>query len=162
MVADMHIMVAEDDQRLARLLERGLSRQGHVVDVVHNGPEALALGASGNFDVLVLDVMMPGLDGFTVVRGIRGQAVTIPVLMLTARSGVDDRVRGLENGADDYLVKRLRSRSCSRVSTRWRAAAARPRSYGSASSRLTCSAARRRGTTSPLTSDRLSFGCSST
>src|SRR5438128_930832 len=101
----MHLLVAEDDRRLARLLERGLAGEGHVVDVVHDGDEALALASDGEFDVLILDVMMPGLDGFSVVRKLRNQHVATPALMLTARGEVDDRVHGLDAGADDYMVK---------------------------------------------------------
>ena len=101
----MHVLVAEDDRRLARVIERVLREEGHVVDLAFDGENALALAAENTFDVAVLDVMMPRLDGFAVLRELRGRGVATPVLMLTARGEVDDRVRGLDLGADDYLVK---------------------------------------------------------
>lgn len=101
----MHVLVAEDDRRLARVIARVLTEEGHVVDTVHSGVDALALAAEGTFDVLVLDVMMPGLDGFAVLEELRRQRISTPVLMLTARGEIEDRVRGLDLGADDYLTK---------------------------------------------------------
>ncbi len=81
----MHVLLAEDDRRLARVVERVLTEDGHVVDLAHTGDDALGLGAEGTFDVLVLDVMMPGPDGFTVLERLRRAGITTPVLMLTAR-----------------------------------------------------------------------------
>lgn len=101
----MHLLVAEDDVRLAHLLERGLKSEGHVVDLAHDGDEALVMGLEAHFDALVLDVMMPGIDGVEVVRRLRDRRVMTPILLLTARDEVEDRVRGLDSGADDYLVK---------------------------------------------------------
>ncbi len=101
----MHILVAEDDVRLARVLKRVLEEDGHVVDVAPDGPRAMSLGSEDGIDVMVLDVMLPGADGFEVCRHLRLAGVKTPILMLTARSGVEDRVRGLDAGADDYLVK---------------------------------------------------------
>lgn len=101
----MRLLIAEDDQRLARVVRRGLESEGHVVDVVHDGDAALLAGADGTYDLLILDVMMPGIDGFEVVRRLRGRRVDTPVLMLTARGELEDRVHGLDAGADDYLVK---------------------------------------------------------
>lgn len=101
----MHLLIAEDDTRLAKLLDTGLRGEGHVVDIAHDGDEALLLALETAFDVLVLDVMMPGLDGFTVVRRLRDRGVTTPALFLTARGEVADRVEGLDAGGDDYLVK---------------------------------------------------------
>jgi len=101
----MHLLVAEDDRRLARLLERGLTDEGHVVDVAFDGDEALALALNGSFDVLVLDVLMPGRTGFDVVRELRAHRIGTPALFLTALGEVSDRVQGLDAGADDYLVK---------------------------------------------------------
>ncbi|TAK73754.1 MAG: response regulator transcription factor [Dehalococcoidia bacterium] len=101
----MHILVAEDDQRLARVIERVLTEEGHRVDLAFDGEDALALGSEGTFDVAVLDVMMPGLDGFEVLAELRRRGVGTPVLLLTARGEVEDRVRGLDLGADDYLTK---------------------------------------------------------
>ncbi len=101
----MHVLIAEDDKRLARVIERVLTEDGDVVDVVHRGDDALALAEEKTFDVVVLDVMMPGLDGFSVLRQLRQAQVSTPVLFLTARGEVDDRVLGLDLGADDYLTK---------------------------------------------------------
>jgi len=101
----MRVLVAEDDQRLARILKRGLEADGHVVDVVHDGDAAFLHGLDDTYEVLVLDVMMPGIDGFEVVRRLRDRRVGTPAMMLTARGELDDRVRGLDSGADDYLVK---------------------------------------------------------
>lgn len=91
--------------RLARVVKRGLEGEGHVVEVVHDGDAAVAAGLDDGFDVIVLDVMMPGIDGFEVVRRLRERRVGTPVLMLTARGELEDRVHGLDSGADDYLVK---------------------------------------------------------
>ncbi|MEZ4552524.1 MAG: response regulator transcription factor [Dehalococcoidia bacterium] len=101
----MHVLLAEDDRRLARVIARVLTEEGHVVDVAHDGDDALALASESTFDVLVLDVMMPGLDGFAVLDRLRRAGVATPVLMLTAKGEVEDRVRGLDLGADDYLTK---------------------------------------------------------
>jgi len=101
----MHVLVAEDDERLARLIGRVLTEEGYVVDLAGDGEDALALALEGDFDVLVLDVMMPGLDGFEVLDQLRRGRVDTPVLLLTARGEVEDRVRGLDLGADDYLTK---------------------------------------------------------
>jgi two-component system OmpR family response regulator len=101
----MRVLVAEDDRKLARLLVKGLREAGMVVDVVHRGDDALQSGRSGDYDAVVLDVMMPGLDGFEVCRRLRAAAVRSPVLLLTARTEVEDRVRGLDGGADDYMPK---------------------------------------------------------
>lgn len=101
----MRLLVAEDDVRLARIVKRGLEGEGHVVEVVHDGDAAVAAGLDADFDVLILDVMMPGLDGFEVIRRLRDRHVSTPTLMLTARGELEDRVRGLDSGADDYLVK---------------------------------------------------------
>lgn len=101
----VRLLIAEDDVRLARIVKRGLEGEGHVVDVVHDGDAAVVAGVDPDFDLLVLDVMMPGLDGFEVVRRLRDRGIGTPVLMLTARGELEDRVRGLDSGADDYLVK---------------------------------------------------------
>ena len=101
----MHVLVAEDDARLAQVIARVLTEEGYVVDLAADGEDALGLALEGAFDVLVLDVMMPGLDGFQVLQELRQQRVDTPVLLLTARGEVEDRVRGLDLGADDYLTK---------------------------------------------------------
>jgi two-component system copper resistance phosphate regulon response regulator CusR len=100
----MRLLVVEDEPRLADYLRKGLSENGYVVDVVHDGIDGLHYALEGSYDLVVLDVMLPGKDGFEVLAGLRAQRRT-PVLMLTARGKVEDRVRGLTGGADDYLVK---------------------------------------------------------
>jgi two-component system, OmpR family, response regulator len=98
-------LVVEDQPKLASLIQRGLSEEGYAVDVAPDGPQALVRATATEYDVIVLDVMLPGLDGFEVCRQLRAQTVQSPVLMLTARDGVDDRIAGLDLGADDYLTK---------------------------------------------------------
>jgi two-component system OmpR family response regulator len=101
----MRVLVAEDDARLAAALRRGLRAEGVVVDIAPGGHEACALARMAEFDALVLDVMLPDVDGFDVCRRLRADGVWIPILMLTARDAIGDRVRGLDAGADDYLTK---------------------------------------------------------
>jgi DNA-binding response OmpR family regulator len=101
----MHILVVEDEQRLATLLRRVLTEERHTVDVAHDGQAGFDLAASDTYDLVVLDVMLPGMDGIEVCREMREAGVDTPVLMLTARGAVEDRVAGLKSGADDYLVK---------------------------------------------------------
>lgn len=98
-------MVVEDEAKLARLLARGLGEEGHVADVAGRGEDALWMAKAAPYDAIVLDVMLPGLDGFETCRQLRANDVWAPVLFLTARDEVADRVRGLDTGADDYLVK---------------------------------------------------------
>ncbi len=100
----MRILVVEDERKLARYLQQGLGENGFVVDVAHDGIEGKHLATEGDYDLVLLDVMLPGVDGFGVLSALRKTKNT-PVLMLTARDKVEDRVLGLENGADDYLVK---------------------------------------------------------
>ena len=100
----MRVLVIEDEAKLSEYLKKGLSENGYVVDVAHNGIDGKHLALEGEYDLIVLDVMLPGIDGFGVLSALREKRVT-PVLMLTARDKVEDRVRGLEGGADDYLVK---------------------------------------------------------
>jgi two-component system OmpR family response regulator len=99
------LLVVEDEHRMAALLRRGFAEEGHAVDVANNGTDALWLATEAQFDTVVLDVMLPGIDGFEVCRSMRDAGVNAPVLMLTARDSVEDRVRGLDAGADDYLTK---------------------------------------------------------
>ena len=99
------ILLTEDEPRMATLIADALRADGHHVEVTHDGEQALALAGDGGFDVLVLDVMLPGIDGFTVCQRLRDAGIGSKVLMLTARDAIDDRVRGLDVGADDYLVK---------------------------------------------------------
>src|SRR6266446_160370 len=101
----MRILVVEDDQKLGGLLRRGLSAHGNAADLASSGEDALWMAQAHPYDAIVLDVMLPGLDGFETCRRLRGAGVWVPVLMLTARDSVDDRVAGLDSGADDYLVK---------------------------------------------------------
>ncbi len=100
----MRILVVEDQQKLARYLKRGLTERGHVVDIALDGIDGQHLALEGEYDLVVLDAMLPGIDGFDLLRTLRRHKRT-PVIMLTARDGVEDRVRGLEAGADDYLIK---------------------------------------------------------
>jgi DNA-binding response OmpR family regulator len=101
----MRLLVVEDDVKLVRALQRGLQIEGYAVDVAHRGDEALAHADANEYDAIVLDLMLPGLDGFAVCKALREREHWTPVLMLTARAGVQDRIRGLDAGADDYLVK---------------------------------------------------------
>jgi two-component system OmpR family response regulator len=100
----MRLLLAEDDAKLARVLERGLAREGYAVDLARTGDEALSRASARDYDAVVLDVMLPGMDGFSVCRALRRRGRRLPVLMLTARADVQDRIEGLEAGADDYLV----------------------------------------------------------
>ena len=101
----MRLLVIEDEVKLAHYLHKGLGESGHVVDLAHDGIEGRRLATGGDYDVVLLDVMLPGVDGFGVLGALRAAGRRTPVLMLTARDKVEDRVRGLEQGADDYLVK---------------------------------------------------------
>jgi two-component system OmpR family response regulator len=101
----MRMLVIEDDRRTSEYIVGGLSEIGHVVDVVADGREALAFAVQESFDLVIVDRMLPGLDGLSLVKALRATGATMPVLFLTAIGGVDDRVEGLEAGADDYLVK---------------------------------------------------------
>lgn len=100
----MRVLVVEDEHKLAEYLHKGLTEHGFVVDVARNGIDGRHLALEGEYDLLILDVMLPGIDGFSVLSAVRKRHGT-PVLMLTARDRVEDRVRGLQEGADDYLVK---------------------------------------------------------
>lgn len=101
----MRILIVEDDQRLARQLKKGMEEHAHTCVLSFDGPSGLESARQGPFDVLVLDVMLPGMDGFTVVRHLRGAHITTPILLLTARDSPEDIVNGLDAGADDYLTK---------------------------------------------------------
>ncbi|MFN8110112.1 MAG: response regulator transcription factor [Thermoleophilia bacterium] len=101
----MRVLVVEDEQKMARLLERGLRLEGAVADTVATGEEAIVMVRAGHYDAVVLDVMLPGIDGFETCRRLRAAGEWTPVLLLTARDAVEDRVAGLDGGADDYLTK---------------------------------------------------------
>jgi two-component system, OmpR family, response regulator len=101
----MRVLIVEDQPKLAALLARGLREEGHAADVTGRGEDALWMAPSAPYDAIVLDVMLPGIDGFETCRELRRHEIWTPVLMLTARDAVDDRVSGLDAGADDYLTK---------------------------------------------------------
>ncbi|HEY8685105.1 MAG TPA: response regulator transcription factor [Chloroflexota bacterium] len=101
----MHILVVEDERRLANLIRRALEEEGHVVDVAHDGAEGLDVATATDYDLLVLDLMLPHIDGIEIAKRLRAAKNDVRILMLTARDAVEDRVLGLESGADDYLMK---------------------------------------------------------
>lgn len=101
----MRILIVEDEHKLARLLKRGLEEESYAVDVAYDGEDGLGMAELEPYDLVLLDVMLPKLDGLAVARRLRARHRTMPILMLTARDAVDDRVAGLDSGADDYLVK---------------------------------------------------------
>src|SRR5436305_13558817 len=114
----MRILVVEDQLKMAALLRRGIREGGHAADVAASGEEALSMAAASEYESIVLDVMLPGIDGFETCRRLREAGVWAPVLILTARDSVADRVAGLDGGADDYLVKPF---SCAELLARLRA-----------------------------------------
>lgn len=118
----MRVLVVEDDVKMAGLIRRGLGEDGFVVDVAASGEDAQWMAGSTGYDAVVLDVMLPGIDGFETCRRLRDDGVWAPVLMLTARGAVEDRVAGLDGGADDYLTKPF---SLAEVAARLRALARR-------------------------------------
>ncbi|MEO8422427.1 MAG: response regulator transcription factor [Actinomycetota bacterium] len=101
----MRILLVEDEVKMARALRRGLEQEGHTIDVSADGDDGLSKALEYDYDAVVLDVMLPGRDGFSICRELRANGRWSPVLMLTARDAVDDRIRGLDVGADDYLIK---------------------------------------------------------
>lgn len=101
----MRILVAEDEKKIAAFVRKGLAEAGFNVTVCHRGDDALLMATSERFDVLVLDIMLPGRDGLSVLRQLREQRNTVPVIFLTARDGLSERVEGLNLGADDYITK---------------------------------------------------------
>lgn len=101
----MHILVVEDDTEVASYLCKGLREHGHVVDEAHDGKDGLFLALSEQFDVMIIDRMLPNVDGLTIIRSVRQAGIHTPVLILSALGQVDDRVTGLREGGDDYLVK---------------------------------------------------------
>jgi two-component system, OmpR family, copper resistance phosphate regulon response regulator CusR len=101
----MRVLLVEDDARIARFVGKGLREQSYAVDVATNGDDALYQAEINSYDVFILDVMIPGPDGFAVCRQLRQAGIRAPILMLTARDVVDDRITGLDQGADDYLIK---------------------------------------------------------
>ena len=106
----MRLLLCEDERSLSRAIEAILKRNNYSVDAVHNGKDALDYITVGNYDGIILDIMMPIMDGIQVLREIRGRKITTPVLILSAKSEIDDKVKGLDSGADDYLTKPFDSR----------------------------------------------------
>jgi two-component system OmpR family response regulator len=105
MFSDMRVLVVEDEAKMAALIQRGLSEQGLTVDVAGSGEDATGMALGSSYDAIVLDLMLPGIDGFETCRQMRTEGILSPVLILTARGGLEDRLAGLEGGADDYLTK---------------------------------------------------------
>ncbi len=101
----MRVLVVEDEIPLAKLVREGLIAEGMLADVAIRGEDALWMGAATDYDVICLDVNLPGIDGFETCRRLRADGIATPILMLTARDAIDDRIAGLDTGADDYLVK---------------------------------------------------------
>jgi two-component system OmpR family response regulator len=101
----VRVLVVEDEPKMAELLKRGFGEEGHAADIAPSGEEALWMAGTAFYDAIVLDVMLPGMDGFATCRELRAKGIWTPVLLLTARDAVADRVEGLDTGADDYLVK---------------------------------------------------------
>src|SRR5690349_8480794 len=106
-VGGMNVLVVEDEVKMAALIRRGLGEQGLSVDVAGSGEEAVGMAGACDYDAIVLDVILPGVDGFETCRRMRQEGIWSPVLMLTARGALEDRVAGLDGGADDYLTKPL-------------------------------------------------------
>lgn len=101
----MKILIVEDERKTAAYLKRGLEENGFIADVAEDGEDGAYLAHTRSYDLIILDVMLPGQDGWSIIAGLRRRQIATPVLFLTARDGVDDRVKGLELGADDYLIK---------------------------------------------------------
>lgn len=101
----VRVLIVEDEPKMARLLQRGLTERGDVAESVDSGADAVAIARLNDYDVILLDVMLPGIDGFATCRRLRELKIWTPVLMLTARAAVADRIHGLDSGADDYLTK---------------------------------------------------------
>lgn len=101
----MRILIAEDEKKIADFIRRGLREEGYAADLAHTGPQALELAAENRYDLLLLDLMLPGKDGFAVCSELRASGFSAPILMLTAKDAVEDKVRGLDSGANDYLTK---------------------------------------------------------
>ena len=101
----MKLLIVEDDIKIAALIEKGMREAGFEVDVCHDGSTGLSHGLTGRYDAAVIDIMLPGLDGFKLIENLREQRVSTPVLILSARQSVDDRIKGLQQGGDDYMIK---------------------------------------------------------
>ena len=103
----MRILIIEDEQKMAEILKRGLEEENFAVEIAHDGDSGLTIGKEQKFDVILLDVTLPGMDGFDVAKELRAANIKTPILMLTARDSTEMKVRGLDSGADDYITKRF-------------------------------------------------------
>lgn len=101
----MRVLLIEDDDKISSFIRKGLREAGYMVDIASEGPDGLAKALNAPYDMAIVDIMLPGLDGLTIIEKMREQKVEIPVLILSARQSVDDRVQGLQRGGDDYMVK---------------------------------------------------------
>jgi heavy metal response regulator len=101
----MYILVVEDDRKVAEFLRKGLQEEGYTIDVAHNGENGLSLALVNQYDLIILDIMLPVRNGLGILKELRNQRISIPVLMLTARDSLEDKIQGLDFGADDYLTK---------------------------------------------------------
>ena len=104
-MSDMRLLIVEDDKKVGAFLERGLKEENYAVDVCRNGADSLYLAQVNPYDVIILDIMLPGKDGFSVCRELREKGILTPIIMLTAKDTLDDKILGLTEGADDYLTK---------------------------------------------------------
>jgi len=104
-MSDMRLLIVEDDKKVGAFLERGLKEENYAVDVCRNGADSLYLAQVNPYDVVILDIMLPGKDGFSVCRELREKGILTPIIMLTAKDSLDDKILGLTEGADDYLTK---------------------------------------------------------
>lgn len=101
----MRILIIEDERHLAKILKKGLGENGYIVDMCHDGEEGLYMAETNPFDAILLDILLPKMDGLTILNSLRAKNIGVPVLMLTAKGELEDRVKGLNTGADDYIVK---------------------------------------------------------
>ena len=104
-ISDMRILVIEDDEKIASFITKGLREEGFSVDVVFDGVEGMHFGLEETYNIIIVDIMLPGLDGFSVIKKLREKKIQTPIIILSAKHSVDDRVKGLQIGSDDYLVK---------------------------------------------------------
>ena len=101
----MRLLIVEDEKSLADILKKGLEEEGYAVDVAYDGEEGLFMAENETSDLIILDIMLPIIDGMTILKNVRQKGILTPVLMLTARDTITDKITGLDNGADDYLTK---------------------------------------------------------